>query len=91
MIKNTFAAILVDVNLPDMNGLELSRRIRASPVRQPAVILCTATEPSFAEFSAASAESDGFLTLPVQIEHIAAVLQGAIKKRRSKEAGQDRA
>ncbi len=76
-----FDAILLDINLPDMNGFEVCRRIRnLEGVPQPAIISysgSSGTQPSHRE------GADAYLTYPVEPGHLSSVIEGAMKKRQS--------
>ena len=73
-------AVLLDINLPDINGYEVCQRIKtASDTRHIPVIFHTATDAtagarSHAELVGAAA----FLTYPIQRDHLLTVLRGTL-------------
>ncbi|MER5885180.1 fused response regulator/phosphatase [Streptomyces sp. NPDC001941] len=79
-------AALVDVGLPDMNGFDLCRRLKAHPLISPMPVV---------HFSAAAitaqdrtrgldAGADAYLTVPVEPEEIEAVIRAALRGARSR-------
>lgn len=83
-------AILLDINLPDVNGFEVCRRIKADPdTRNIPVIFHTATSATAsAQTHAELVGASAFLTYPVSTEHLLMVLRGALKSSmRSQERG----
>jgi two-component system sensor histidine kinase/response regulator len=77
-----FDAILLDVHLPDFNGFEVLNRIRNAPIRQPAIVFHSGSAANpMGSIGPGAAQADAFLTYPVAMEHIDAVLRGAIKRR----------
>lgn len=63
--KKDYNVCLVDWRMPDMNGLELIRRIRAVAGSDTTVIVVTAYDLSAIEHDAREAGSDAFLAKPV--------------------------
>ncbi len=57
-------AVVLDLRMPDMDGLELTRRIRADVAAQPCVILTSASVLSFDPQTAFDAGCDDFLPKP---------------------------
>ena len=58
--------ILMDIQLPGMDGLELTRRIKADPAMQKTVILAlTAYAMKGDEEKALAAGCDGYITKPI--------------------------
>jgi DNA-binding NarL/FixJ family response regulator len=53
--------LIMDLVMPEMNGLEATRLIKAAPVHRPKVILVTLHEPRPFAKAAASAGADGFV------------------------------
>lgn len=78
--------ILLDINLPDMNGVEVCRRLRAnSKTFSIPVIFHSATHAT--DVWRARAEAVGateFLTYPIEREHILTVIAGVVAKGRSR-------
>ncbi len=75
--------VLLDVNLPDIDGRELCRTIRANPraARIP-VIHLTATHCSAADqVEAFKGGADGYLTQPYDAEVLLALVQGLLRAR----------
>lgn len=60
--------VLIDVHLGGMNGLELTRQIRADPsLRSIAIIAMTAHHDEYNERLAHEAGADAFIILPIDI------------------------
>jgi CheY-like chemotaxis protein len=72
-------AVLLDLDLPDMSGYEVSQRLRANPATaSAAIIFHTGSQPT----AAVERVADAFLTYPVAITEISAVVQGCVARRR---------
>ncbi len=80
--------VLLDINLPDINGLEICSKLRANQrTSNVAIIFHTATHSNErAQLEAQSRGADAFLTYPVEPDHLVSVLLGSIAKRRKKTA-----
>jgi len=74
-----FAAVLMDVQMPGMDGLEATRRIRAlpPPAGRLRVIGITADRTAEGEAAARAAGMDDFLAKPVSVADLARVLAPA--------------
>ncbi len=83
-IAGSFDAILLDIHLPDIDGFEVLAQIRkVKELNQPAVVFHSATSATTSNVSRANGlDAEGFLTHPVEPEHIDAVIRGAIRRRR---------
>ena len=79
--SGNFDAILLDINLPDISGFEVCRRIRVlQGIPQPAIVSYSGfsgTEPPHKD------GADAYLTFPVEPFHLSSVIEGATKKRRT--------
>lgn len=79
-------AVLLDINLPDMNGIEVCRRLRAnSKSHVVPVIFHSATHAT--DVWRTRAEAVGateFLTYPIEREHLLTVIAGVVAKRRTR-------
>jgi CheY-like chemotaxis protein len=76
--EKTYDVVLMDVEMPDMDGLEVARRIRARrdlPV-QPRIIAMTANATTDDRKRCLAAGMDDYLAKPVR----PADLEGAIKR-----------
>ncbi|WP_075181023.1 two-component system response regulator PhoP [Pantoea sp. 1.19] len=70
---------LVDLGLPDEDGMSLIRRWRGEQVKQPILVL-TAREGWQAKVEALEAGADDYVTKPFHIEEVAARLQALMRR-----------
>lgn len=86
--SGTYDAVLLDVNLPDMDGFEVCTTIRANPsARQPAIIFHSATSASDLTFDKAhQLGADAFLTYPIETETLRTVILGCVAARHNGDA-----
>jgi CheY-like chemotaxis protein len=70
-------AVLLDLNLPDISGYEVSEALRAEPETQNIAIIFHTAEPAMGR----NDHADAFLTYPIATEHICNVIRGSIAKR----------
>ena len=77
--------ILLDVNLPDMSGLEVCRRLRADPTTAAIPIVHLSGERIKAEDQVSGLEggADGYLTHPVERSVLVAYLKALLRTRRA--------
>ncbi|MFC5478974.1 CHASE domain-containing protein [Massilia suwonensis] len=81
MLRRRFDCVLMDVQMPVMDGFEATRRIRADPVlRDTVVIAMTANAGIEDQARCMAAGMDEFLTKPVAPEHLAATIARAIER-----------
>jgi CheY-like chemotaxis protein len=74
--------ILMDLQLPGMDGLELTRRLKADPERRSISILAlTAYAMKGDEVKALAAGCDGYLAKPVDIELLTRTVQQQLEGR----------
>ncbi|MBI1945601.1 MAG: response regulator [Deltaproteobacteria bacterium] len=72
-----FDVVLLDIQMPDLDGLEVARRVRAAHGARPRIVMMTASaQPNDAE-AAATAGADGFLAKPVSLQQLASALDAA--------------
>ena len=76
--------VLVDMTLPDMSGLELTRRIKSNP-SAPLVVLMTFHDSGAARLVAAAAGADGLISEAGLREQLAPLIEkllnGSVKER----------
>lgn len=74
--------VLLDINLPDVNGFEVCSRLKADPQTQdiPVVFHTASNATAEAKNHAEMVGASGFLTYPIFAEHLLTVLQGTLAK-----------
>jgi two-component system, cell cycle sensor histidine kinase and response regulator CckA len=69
--------ILMDVQLPDMDGLDLTRRLRADPAtRDIMIVAASASTAGGDEQKAIAAGCDGYIAKPLEVGSFASVIAG---------------
>ncbi|MBL8217566.1 MAG: response regulator [Bryobacterales bacterium] len=89
-LQNSYSAVLMDTQLPGIDGFEATRRIRAAGLRQLPIIALTAGAMKTSRERAAQAGMDGFLTKPVDRHELAEALAAALAKAPSPAGGDPR-
>jgi CheY-like chemotaxis protein len=73
-----YDVVLMDIQMPDMDGLESTRRIRALPGRGPYIIAMTAHAMKGDREDCLSAGMNDYVSKPVRIEELQAALMRGI-------------
>src|SRR5580692_6026150 len=82
--------VLVDIQLPGMDGLELTRRVRQQTRLQGIVVIAmTASAREGIEQEALDAGCNGFIAKPVEPKALASQIQGFLEGEPEEPAGQD--
>ncbi len=78
--RQPYDLLLMDVQMPEMDGLEATRAIRARlpAEQQPAIIAMTAAASREDQQACLAAGMDAFISKPVQIEELTAILADGI-------------
>jgi two-component system, cell cycle response regulator DivK len=67
--------ILMDIQLPGVDGLELTRRLRADPARRDiAIVALTAYAMKGDEDKALAAGCDGYITKPIDLDTLPGIV-----------------
>jgi PAS domain S-box-containing protein len=77
--------VILDVNMPDVNGFELCRRLKADPATAAIVVLlfsATATESSDITFGLEGG-ADGYLAEPVEASQLIATVRSMLRIRQA--------
>ena len=75
--RETFDVILMDVQMPEMDGLEATRTLRARGVRIP-IIAMTAHAMQGDRDRCLDAGMDAYLSKPIQPEEVFEAIEGAV-------------
>ena len=78
------AVVLLDLFLPDISGFEVLERTRE---QRPVIIMITGHGDIPAAVHAMQAGAEGFLTKPVELAHLGAVVDRALEKAQLRELG----
>jgi len=78
------ALMLLDLKLPDMTGFEVLERTRE---HRPVVIMVTGHADVSLAVQAMQAGAEGFLTKPVELAHLGAVVDRALEKAQLRDLG----
>jgi PAS domain S-box-containing protein len=80
--------VILDVNLPDVNGFEVRRRLRADPATAavPVLHLSGVFINPHEKAEALEAGADGFLTKPADPEEVIATVRALLRTRQAEEA-----
>jgi two-component system cell cycle response regulator DivK len=75
--------ILMDLQLPGMDGLELTRRLKADPMRRDiAIIAITAYAMTSDEVKAMAAGCDGYVAKPIDVEALPILVRGHLDRQK---------
>jgi two-component system cell cycle response regulator DivK len=73
------AMIVLDLNLPDGNGLDLTRRLKSHPdTAEIPIVACTAAVMPADEDRAREAGCDAFIAKPIDLERFATVVSSML-------------
>jgi two-component system cell cycle response regulator DivK len=73
------AMIVLDLNLPDGNGLELTRRLKSEPsTASIPIVACTAAVMPADEDRAREAGCDAFVAKPIDLQEFSAVISSML-------------
>lgn len=83
-LQNTYQTILLDINLPKMNGLQVCEALRQQGVEVP-ILMLTAKDTLEDKLAGFDAGTDDYLVKPFQMEELTARIR-ALAHRRSSQA-----
>mgnify|MGYP000151983069 CR=1 FL=1 len=73
--RATYDVILMDVQMPEMDGLETTRRIRQSQQFQPRIVAMTANAMDSDRQDCLDAGMDDYISKPIQVRELRAALE----------------
>ena len=83
-----FDAVLLDVDMPGMGGLEACRTIRHAVARLP-ILMLTVMDSEDDKVLALDAGADDYITKPFQLRELTARLRSAVRRRNALDVNQD--
>jgi two-component system response regulator MprA len=83
---NAWDLVLLDWTLPDFSGVEVCRRMRASGITTP-VLMLTARDAVSERVEALDAGADDYLTKPFSIEELLARVRARLRRNGGSDAG----
>jgi signal transduction histidine kinase/CheY-like chemotaxis protein len=81
LTRQNYDVILMDVQMPEMDGLEATRRLRAGWSRNPLVIAMTAGVSDSERQACVDSGMDDYISKPLRIENLAQTLETQWDKR----------
>ena len=81
-VVHEFDAIVLDLNLPGMDGLEVCRKLRNEARKQTPVLMLTARDTLDEKLTGLSSGADDYLTKPFAIQELEARLRALIRRER---------
>ena len=73
--RHTYDVVLMDVQMPEMDGLEATRRIRQSLPVQPRIIAMTANAMESDRQACLASGMDDYISKPIQVRELRAALE----------------
>ena len=80
--------IILDLNLPDLDGIEMCRQVRRIDARVPVLFLTAATDARRAE--ALAAGGNAFLEKPFDVDELLGLIAGLLALAEERRTGRDR-
>src|SRR5277367_6438598 len=80
-----YEAVLLDINMPGIGGIETCRRIRRIFTRLP-ILMLTVRDSEDDKVEALDAGADDYITKPFQIRELTARIRAAIRRYRAPES-----
>lgn len=82
-------AVLLDVDMPGMGGMEACRAIRHAVARLP-ILMLTVMDSEDDKVLALDAGADDYITKPFQLRELTARLRSAVRRRNAQDSDRDR-
>jgi two-component system OmpR family response regulator len=79
VLSQVWDLVLLDIMLPELNGLEVLRRIRNTDLRTP-IILITARDATPDKVSGLDLGANDYITKPFEIEEVLARIRSCLRK-----------
>jgi two-component system KDP operon response regulator KdpE len=83
-----FDAVLLDVDIPGMGGIEACRSIRSASAHLP-ILMLTAMDSEDDKVLALDAGADDYITKPFRLRELTARLRSAVRRRNARDTNRD--
>ena len=82
--QTPFDVVLLDVTMPDMNGYEVTRQLRAAGrIPEPVIVMLSGRDIVEVDAEARAAGADGVMAKPVDRRRLLALLETLLQERRA--------
>ncbi len=78
-LKNEFDLMILDINLPEMNGIDICRSLRAERVNSP-ILMLTARSEEIDKVLGLETGADDYLTKPFSIRELVARVKAILRR-----------
>ena len=78
-----FDVVLLDVTMPDMNGYEVTRQLRAAHTPGPVIVMLSGRDIVEVDLAAREAGADGVMAKPVDRRKLLELLETLLQQRRA--------
>ncbi len=78
-LEHNFDALILDVNLPNMSGIEICRQLRASSIKSP-ILMLTARSEEADKILGLEIGADDYLTKPFSVRELAARVKALLRR-----------
>ncbi|MDD5733971.1 MAG: response regulator [Methanothrix soehngenii] len=75
MENRAYDLVLMDIQMPDMNGIEATKHIRSRWQQGPKIIAITSFDPEFCREQCFSAGVDDFINKPIRMNELGAAIE----------------
>jgi len=79
MVENTYDLVVLDVNLPDQNGLDTARHLRRDEFKGP-ILMLTALSSTKDKIHGLDSGADDYLTKPFDFEELLARIRALLRR-----------
>lgn len=78
-LENNFDALILDVNLPSMSGIDICKQLRASSIKSP-ILMLTARSEEADKILGLEIGADDYLTKPFSVRELAARVKALLRR-----------
>jgi len=87
VVQNKFDVIFMDVQMPEIDGLETTRILRRQQEFQPVIIAMTANATREDQEECIAAGMDDYISKPIQLNRLVAMIENWARQRQGAVVG----